>query len=162
MEPHQGQPRGRFLIVEDEILIGLALQDILADAGYTIVGNVTSGKTAIEMASSLRPDFVLMDIRLGDGPHGIDTALGLHARTGIRCIFTTANADDATRRRASDADSLGWVLKPYAPHEILKAVAEAIGKLGGAGHRQAPILHAIDRLWRRSPCRCQTNRDDTR
>ncbi len=129
MEPHQAQAPGRILIVEDEILIGLALHGILADAGHTVVGNVASSAKAIEMASARRPDLVLMDIRLGDGPDGIDAALGLHARTGIRCIFATATADDATRRRAADADPLAWVLKPYAPAEILKAVTEAMASL---------------------------------
>jgi DNA-binding NarL/FixJ family response regulator len=116
----------RILVVEDDIIIGAALEYTLLDAGYCVVGNVTSGEEAIRTVGSLHPDLVLMDIRLGDGLDGIDTAKALYSLKGLRCVFVSANSDAATRRRAAEANPLGWVSKLFSPDDILRAITDAL------------------------------------
>ena len=58
------QENPRVLIVEDEALVGAMIQGLLEGQGYTVVGTATNGRQAVEMTQSLRPDVVLMDIRL--------------------------------------------------------------------------------------------------
>jgi hypothetical protein len=64
----------RILIVEDEVLISISAAQTLSDAGYHVVGVARTAVEPVEMAAAYRPDLVIMDIRLHDGPDGLAAA----------------------------------------------------------------------------------------
>ncbi|PWC32628.1 response regulator [Azospirillum sp. TSO35-2] len=119
----------RILIVEDESLAAMALEEILGMLGFAVCGTADNAEAAIEAAVRLRPDIVMMDIRLLGQRDGIEAAAEIRARTGIRCIFTSAFADPTTRHRADDCEPFGFVRKPYFPAELQRALDHAVGVL---------------------------------
>ncbi|CAO3405976.1 response regulator [Azospirillum largimobile] len=121
----------RILIVEDESLAAMALEEVLGMLGYAVIGIEDNADAAIAAAERLRPDIVMMDIRLLGPRDGIEAAAAIRARTGIRCIFTSAFADAETRHRATDCEPFGFVRKPYFPAELQRALTHAAGVLRG-------------------------------
>ncbi|MBP2298285.1 response regulator [Azospirillum picis] len=122
--PSANQPL-RILIVEDESLAAMALEEVLGMLGFTVVGTEDNAADAIEAAERLRPDVIMMDIRLRGQRDGIDAAAAIRSRTGIRCIFTSAFGDPETRHRAADCHPLAFVRKPYVPAELQRALDQA-------------------------------------
>jgi DNA-binding NarL/FixJ family response regulator len=118
--------KGRVLIVEDDILLGMVLQDALGFEGYTVVGVARTAREAIALAVEHEPDVVLMDINLLGAVDGIAAAAQILERTGIRCLMATAHTDEETRRRAAPVQPLGWLAKPYDEQDMLHAVARAL------------------------------------
>lgn len=116
----------RILIVEDDYFVGLQNEDMLAKAGFSVVGIATTADYALTLAVEKHPDLVLMDIRLAHGGDGIDAAVKLLQRHGLRCVFVTAHADPATRSRAAAARPLGWVVKPFTAAALVKTVSDAL------------------------------------
>jgi DNA-binding NarL/FixJ family response regulator len=116
----------RILIVEDDYFVGLQNEDMLTKAGFLVVGIATSADYAVTLAAREQPNLVLMDIRLAHYGDGIDTAIKLLQKFGLRSIFVTAHADPATRSRANAARPLGWVVKPFTAGALVKAVREAL------------------------------------
>jgi DNA-binding NarL/FixJ family response regulator len=124
----------RILIVEDDYFVGLQNEDMLTKAGFLVVGIATSADYALTLAAREQPDLVLMDIRLAHYGDGIDTAIKLLQKYGLRSVFVTAHADPATRSRAVAARPLGWLVKPFTAGALVKAVREALAaKQEGGG-----------------------------
>jgi DNA-binding NarL/FixJ family response regulator len=117
------------LIVEDEYLVALQMEGALADAGYEIGGIASSAEEAVRIAETQPPTLVVMDIRLVGKRDGIDAALELFSRFGVRCVFASAHQDKEARDRAEPANPLGWLPKPYSMTALLDAVENAHTKL---------------------------------
>lgn len=116
----------RVLIVEDEAMIALHLDCLVQDFGHDVVGIVRTADEAIATAGRLRPDIVLMDIRLARGD-GVTAAGEIQQRFAITSIFMTAHADDDTRRRALDTAPLDYLIKPVDPVRLAGALQRAAG-----------------------------------
>lgn len=116
----------RILLVEDELVIGMVVQEMLVEAGYAVVGWARTAVEATELAVAHRPDLVIMDIRLaesgGQAKDGIAAAIEIFEKTGIRSLFATANTDAQTVSRAASASPLGWLRKPYNKEAMLSAI----------------------------------------
>ena len=112
----------RILIVEDEFFIALDLQAMAEDEGHTVLATATSASEAVEAAGTLRPDVVLMDVRLAQNSDGIEAAREIKDRYGIRSLFITANSDEGTRRRAAQVDPLGFLEKPVTQLTLRRAL----------------------------------------
>ncbi|MBP2307918.1 response regulator [Azospirillum melinis] len=121
----------RILIVEDESLAAMALEEVLGMLGFAVVGIEDNADDAVAAAERLRPDIVMMDIRLLGPRDGIEAAVAIRKRTGIRCIFTSAFGDPETRHRAAECDPFGFVRKPYFPAELQRALSQATETLRG-------------------------------
>jgi PAS domain S-box-containing protein len=118
----------RVLIVEDERVVARHIQTRLAHLGYDTVGITGSGEEAVRLAAELRPDLVLMDIRL-DGPmDGVAAAQQIRDRSQVPVVYLTAYADDDTLRRARVTEPFGYVLKPFDERELRTAVEMALYK----------------------------------
>lgn len=120
----------RLFVVEDEYFVALVIEETMVSAGHDVLGVYASGEAAIAAAAELKPDLVLMDIRLAGAMTGIEAAIALK-QLGIPCIFASANSDDGTRRAAERAAPLGWVTKPFAEAELVSAVAAALQRIAG-------------------------------
>ncbi|HTV00931.1 MAG TPA: response regulator [Luteitalea sp.] len=144
----------RILIVEDERLIAEELHDRLTSLGATVVGSVVSGAQAVSQADALRPDLVLMDIRLKGEMDGIAAATAIRQSVGTPVVFLTAHSDHMTVDRAKDAGPYGYLLKPVQEHELRIALSLALHRCGverelrvaEARLRDAQKLEAVGRL----------------
>lgn len=96
----------QILIVEDEQLVADDLRETLEYLGYGVPALVASGEEAILMAGILRPDLVLMDIRLEGKIDGIEASFAIQSRFGLPVVYLTANADRATLERAKASHPL--------------------------------------------------------
>ncbi|KQX18538.1 MULTISPECIES: response regulator [unclassified Sphingomonas] len=108
------------LVVEDEMIVALDLEHILASAGHEVVGIAPDTETALELAPAC--SLALVDINLRDGATGPAIGTEIARRYGARVVFVTANPEqigDAARF------SLGHVRKPFDQASILRAIAEA-------------------------------------
>lgn len=130
--------RPRLLVVEDEFLVGMELEDGLAEAGYEVAGVASSAEEAVMLAERERPLLVVMDIRLAGDRDGVDAAIEIRRRLDIPSLFASAHADSATLARAEAAAPLGWVVKPYRVSTIVEAVAHALDDTGGQGPDSGP------------------------
>jgi DNA-binding NarL/FixJ family response regulator len=117
----------RALVVEDEFIIALELEMLLADLGIEVVGSANTAERALKLAADMRPDFVTMDIKLAGGRDGISTAIEMFDTHGIRAIFVSAYKDTELFERAQAAKPLGWVRKPVS----LGALRAALPAGGG-------------------------------
>ncbi len=121
----------RILIVEDDYLNALQMEEALSRAGFNIAGVASSADEALQLAAAQRPALAVMDIRLMGNRDGIDAALELFARHGIRCVFATAHHTADTRARATPAKPLAWLAKPYTMSSLVDVVRRAFGELHG-------------------------------
>ena len=113
----------KILVVEDESIIARDLQKTLMRFGYDVPDTAATAAEAIEKASAMRPDLVLMDIVLSGREDGIRTAEEIQERWKIPHVYCTAYADDLLISRAKETHPLGFIVKPFEERE-LKAVLE--------------------------------------
>lgn len=121
-------PNVQILVVENEVVIGEGVRQVLTEMGYSPVALAMSGKEAITQATRTRPDVVLMDIRLGGDMDGIEVAGKIRRELDIPIIYLTAHADDETITRAKVTEPFGYVLKPYEAKELRVAIEMALHK----------------------------------
>ena len=127
----------RVLVVEDDYLVALQAEAALSDAGFEVVGVAVSAEEAVTLAATRQPAVAIMDIRLAGTRDGIDAALEIFRRSGIRSIFATAHNDPHTRARAAPAQPLGWLPKPYTSESLVEIARRALANLG-AGSSHSP------------------------
>ncbi|QGY40899.1 response regulator [Pseudodesulfovibrio cashew] len=118
----------RILVVEDDPLARLDIQTALERAGYEVAGMAASGCEAIEMADSLRPDLVLMDIRLEGDMDGVEAAQEISRHQDLPVIFLTVYADEETLRWAKASGPFGYLLKPVDHKELKSAIEVGLYK----------------------------------
>jgi len=106
------------LVVEDEAAVALDIRSTLQRLGYAVPAAVGRGRDAIERASALRPDLVLMDIHLRGDMDGVETAQHVRQVLDIPVIYLTAYADPATLQRARVTEPYGYLLKPFHEREL--------------------------------------------
>jgi len=118
----------KILVVEDETVIAMELELQLKKMGYDVVGRVGSGVGAIEKATELRPDLILMDIVMPGGMDGIDASKQIISKHNIPVIFLTAYADEEYIKRAREVGPFGYLVKPYEDRELRAAIEVALYK----------------------------------
>jgi DNA-binding NtrC family response regulator len=120
----------RILIVEDEAVVALDVEDRLRRLGYEVVGTADSCASALAQAAEARPDLVLLDIALRDGPDGITTAERLRAELAVPVVFVTAFADAATLERAKRVSPHGYIVKPFDERDLRAMIEIALYRDG--------------------------------
>jgi response regulator of citrate/malate metabolism len=120
-----GRPRA--LIVEDEILIALALEAEVKDLGFDVCGLAANANQAIAMAMQDEPDLAVMDIYLNGARDGIETARVLRDLCGVRVVFVTAYSDDEglKERIQQQVPNAPVLTKPLYGHRLADAIAKA-------------------------------------
>ncbi len=112
----------RILVVEDQRLIAADLENTLKKLGYGGVGNMSSGEDAIRACDELRPELVLMDVRLREEMDGIQAAEIIRDRFHVPVVYLTAYADEDTILRAKKTAPFGYLVKPFNERELRAAV----------------------------------------
>ncbi|MFN8391637.1 MAG: response regulator [Bdellovibrionota bacterium] len=118
--------REKILIVEDQGIVATDIKECLIELGYSVVGTASSGAVAIELATELRPNLVLMDIILKGEIDGIAAAGQINEKLQIPVVYLTAHADAATLERAKITAPYGYVLKPFKEIELRTAIELAL------------------------------------
>jgi response regulator of citrate/malate metabolism len=127
MTMSSGQSRPpRALIVEDEILIALALEAEMKDLGFDVCGLAANARQAIAMAMEDEPDLAVMDIYLNGARDGIETARVLRDLCGVQVVFVTAYSDDEglTERIQQQVPNAPVLTKPLYGHRLADAIAK--------------------------------------
>jgi len=112
----------RILIAGNETTITTQLKKRMEYMGYDVVGIASSVEEAIEMAKTLKPDIILMDIVMHGKFDGIEASKIIKNELDIPVIFITAYADDSLIKKAMDLESFGYILKPFQEKEIKAAI----------------------------------------
>ena len=118
----------RILVVEDEPVVALDLRTRLTRMGYVVSETVARGEDALVVAETLRPDLILMDIRLRGVMDGISAAEEIRRRFGLPVVYLTAHADEATIDRARITEPFGYILKPFDERELRTVIEMALYK----------------------------------
>jgi PAS domain S-box-containing protein len=116
------------LVVEDEGIVAKDLQKRLLKLSYHVPAIAASGEEAIQIAKTINPDLILMDIRLKGNIDGIEAAKEIQAYVDIPIIYLTAYADDNTLKRARLTEPFGYVLKPFKEKELHATIEIALSK----------------------------------
>ncbi len=115
-------------IVEDEAIVAADLESKLRRLGYKVTGITSEGPEAVSLCRDLRPNLLLMDIRL-DGPmDGIETAKEIRPFLDVPVIYLTAHSDSATIARAKLTGPFGYILKPFEERELATQIELATYK----------------------------------
>jgi two-component system, response regulator PdtaR len=112
----------RILIVENTILVRLAVEEMLANLGHDRVGWAATVPRAIAEAERLRPDLVLMDIQLDDNGDGIEAARAIRERFNIPSLFMTGGIDHEKWQRAMATEPVGYLQKPFLQSGLAAAL----------------------------------------
>jgi len=114
----------RVVVVEDESLIRLDLVEMLAGAGYDVVGQAGDGETGVRLVRELRPDVVLMDIAM-PVLDGVSAAEALAADDIAPIVLLTAFSEADLVDRATAAGVQGYVVKPFTLADLRPAIEVA-------------------------------------
>jgi two-component system, response regulator PdtaR len=117
----------RVVVAEDEALIRLDLVEMLRDAGYDVVGEAGDGARAVELATQLQPDLVVLDVKM-PVLDGLSAAEQI-GRGGIApCLILTAFSQAELVERARDAGAMAYLVKPFTSADLVPAIEVALGR----------------------------------
>jgi response regulator NasT len=114
----------RVLVAEDESLIRMDIVETLREHGFDVVGEAGDGLEALELAKTLNPDLVVMDIKMPN-MDGITAAKAL-GDLKIPVVLLTAFAQRELFEQAAEAGAMAYVVKPFNPNDLLPAVEIAL------------------------------------
>jgi AmiR/NasT family two-component response regulator len=116
--------RTRILVAEDEALIRLDLAEMLVEAGYDVVGQASNGEQAVALSRELKPDLVLMDVKM-PVLDGISAADQIGRERIAPVVMLTAFSQKELVERARDAGVMAYIVKPFTVDDIAPAISIA-------------------------------------
>ena len=140
----EGQGR-RVLIAEDEALIRLDLREMLVEEGYDVCGEAGDGEEAVKLAEELRPDLVIMDIKMPimDGLAAAERIAG--ARIAAVVILTAFSQRDLVER-ARAAGAMAYLVKPFQKSDLVPAIEIALSRFAEMQALESEVSSLTDRL----------------
>lgn len=122
----------QILIVEDQRAVAGALKLRLRGLGYDVPAIARDGVEAIEKAAEIKPDLILMDVQLGEGMDGIETARRIRAEHDIPVVYISSHVDTRLLERARPTRPAGFINKPFTTKDLLTAIDMALHRRGEA------------------------------
>ena len=113
--------RARLLVAEDETLIRLDLVEMLVEAGYEVVAQASDGEQAVALSRELKPDLVMMDIRM-PVLDGISAAEQIGKEKIAPVVMLTAFSQKELVERARDAGVMAYIVKPFTASDLAPAI----------------------------------------
>ena len=117
----------RVVVAEDEALIRLDAVEILREAGFDVVGEAANGEEAVKLAQELRPDVVVMDIKM-PVMDGLTAAEKIGQERLAPVVMLTAFSQRELVERAKDVGAMAFVVKPFTDADLLPAIEIAIAR----------------------------------
>jgi AmiR/NasT family two-component response regulator len=117
----------RVVVAEDESLIRLDIVETLRDNGFEVVGEAGDGETAVKLVEELRPDLVVMDVKMPQ-LDGISAAERINKQNIAPVVLLTAFSQSELVQRASEAGALAYVVKPFTPADLIPAIEIALSR----------------------------------
>jgi two-component system, response regulator PdtaR len=137
----------RVVIAEDEALIRLDLKEMLEEPGqdaYVVVGEASDGDTAVKLAAELRPDLVIMDVKM-PVLDGISAAEQISARRLAPVVILTAFSQRDLVQRASNAGAMAYLVKPFTKADLIPAIEIAVSRFAEVDALQKEVTNLRDR-----------------
>ena len=138
-------PQRRVLVAEDEALIRLDLVEMLREEGYDVVGEAADGELAISMATSLRPDLVILDVKMPK-LDGIEAAAQITGERVAPVVILTAFSQRDLVERAREAGTMAYLVKPFAKRDLVPAIELAISRFTELQALESEVAGLNDRL----------------
>ena len=135
----------RVLVVEDEALIRLDLTEMLTEEGYVIAGEAGDGEQAVELARELRPDLVIMDVKMPK-VDGIEAAGSIVEEKIAPVVMLTAFSQRDLIEQARDAGAMAYLVKPFARHELVPAIELAVSRFAEKRALEDEVATLTERL----------------
>ena len=117
----------RIVVAEDEALIRMDLIEMLSGAGFDVVGQAGDGRRAVELAHELRPDLVILDVKMPilDGISAAEEIIGADVAP---VLLLTAFSQRSLVQRAVEAGAMGYLVKPFTPQDLFPAIDIALAR----------------------------------
>jgi response regulator NasT len=135
----------RVLIAEDEALIRLDLREMLEEEGFVVVGEAADGEQAIALASELRPDLVICDVKMPK-MDGIAAAAAITEARIAPVVMLTAFSQRDLVERARDAGAMAYLVKPFQKRDLLPAIEMATSRFAEIRALEAEVTGLRERL----------------
>jgi response regulator NasT len=120
-------PVRRVLIAEDEALIRLDLREMLEEEGYDVCGEAGDGRTAVTMAEELRPELVILDVKM-PVLDGIAAAEEIALKRIAPVIILTAFSQRELVEKAREAGAMAYLVKPFQKKDLLPTIEMAVSR----------------------------------
>lgn len=138
-------PRSRVVIAEDQALIRLDLAEMLGEEGYQVVGQAADGEEAVALAQELRPDLVVLDVKM-PRLDGISAAQRIAEQRLAPVVILTAFGQRELVERARDAGAMAYVVKPFTRNDLVPAIEMAVSRYAEIAALEAEVAGLTDRL----------------
>jgi two-component system, response regulator PdtaR len=138
-------PGPRVVIAEDEALIRLDLAEMLAEEGYDVVGQAGDGRRAVELVEELRPDLVVLDVKMPK-LDGISAAAEIAGQRIAPVVILTAFSQRDLVERARDAGAMAYLVKPFAKSDLVPAIEMARSRFVELQQLEAEVADLSERL----------------
>ncbi|WP_344128827.1 ANTAR domain-containing response regulator [Saccharopolyspora halophila] len=135
----------RVLVAEDEALIRLDLVEMLREEGYEVVGEAGDGQEAVRLAEELRPDLVILDIKMPK-MDGIEAASNIAGERIAPVVILTAFSQRDLVERARDAGAMAYLVKPFAKRDLVPAIELAVSRFTEVQALESEVADLSERL----------------
>ncbi|MCW2812990.1 MAG: hypothetical protein JWN84_445 [Nocardioides sp.] len=138
-------PTRTVVIAEDETLIRMDLAEMLTEEGYDVVGQAGDGAKAIELATELRPDLVILDVKM-PVLDGIAAAEAIASKRIAPVVILTAFSQRDLVERARDAGAMAYLVKPFTQSDLVPAIEMAVSRFAETVQLENEVSDLHDRL----------------
>jgi two-component system, response regulator PdtaR len=133
------------VLAEDEALIRLDLAEMLSEEGYEVVGQAGDGERAVELVEELRPDLVVLDVKMPK-VDGITAAARIAELRVAPVVILTAFSQRELVERAKEAGAMAYVVKPFGKADLVPAIEIARSRFAEVQQLEAEVADLTDRL----------------
>jgi AmiR/NasT family two-component response regulator len=137
--------RRRVVVAEDETLIRMDLVEMLSEEGFDVVGEAADGAAAMALAESLRPDLVILDVKM-PGVDGIEAATRIAGARVAPVVMITAFSQRELVEQARVAGAMAYLVKPFQKKDLLPAIEMAVSRFAEISRLEAEVLDLQERI----------------
>ncbi|MFM1994941.1 MAG: hypothetical protein RLZZ610_458 [Actinomycetota bacterium] len=134
----------RVVVAEDESLIRMDIVETLRDQGFDVVGEAGDGNAAIQLATELKPDLMVMDIKMPD-LDGLSAAEKI-SELKIPVVLLTAFSQQELVARAAEVGAMAFLVKPFTPNDLIPAIEIALSRHAQLLALESEVLDLSERL----------------